>query len=266
LGALGIVLGCALGLSSATPAGLDGVKAIAREKAAAVWLLRRKAAHQIVTLANDRVFAAYLNATTQGEGARIRARIASVFKPLVSRAGIRSIALVNRSGEYVVFEDAKKQAAGTPDASDPVLAAGLAQAPRRAATIATPGTLTFATPVIWRDQREFVLSARQSLGVYKKVLARGLASGRFVALADNKGAVLCDTRGAGGGNTLVAGLTLDALRKALKGSRDEGSGQIARGGDRYNVSYKAVGTWTVVAAERMPAGGRCSKRGEQPCG
>src|SRR5215510_9689573 len=96
------LVACVLAVAPAAADDFDAVRALAREKAAAVSILRTKAANQVATMAQDRVFIAYLNASTQGEGARLRARMAAMFTTLWNRFGLRDIALVDRSGELVV--------------------------------------------------------------------------------------------------------------------------------------------------------------------
>lgn len=263
------LLAYALVVSPVQAGDIDAVRALAREKAAAVSILKTKGAKQIATMAQDRVFIAYLNASTQGQGARLRARMATIFTTLWNRFGLREVTLVDRAGELVVRVGKTAKSPTTFNVKrDPALAAGFAQKALTVATVAGTDALTFAAPVVWRDQAEFVLSARQSFAVYRRALARGTANGAFVLLVDAKGQVLADTRSAAVSGTrgkLVAGLSLDALRKTVKGSRDEGAGEVGRGGDRFNVSYQAVGDWTVVAGMAMSIR-RCPDAGTRLCG
>lgn len=264
------LIACALVASPVRAGDVDIVRALAREKAAAVSILKAKGQKQIATMAQDRVFIAYINASTQGQGARLRARMATMFGTLWNRFGLRGVALVDRAGELVIRVGEKPGAPTTFDVKrDPVVSAGFAQAAFKVATIADAETLTYAAPVIWRDRAEFVLSARQSLTVYRKVLTRGTANGVFVVLADAKGRVLADTRNGtadGARGKLVAGLSLEALKRAVKGSRDEGTGEVVRGNERFNVSYQSVGDWTVVAAASVAVPRRCPGAGTRLCG
>jgi len=267
LGALGILLGCALSVSTPSAPAFEDIRALAREKAAAVAILKHKAANQVATLVNDRVFVAYLNATTQGEGARIRTRMSAMLTTLVDRFGVREAVLVDRSGELVV-RAGKGDAAASDIAGDPSVKARFAQNQTGVATTVARGGLTHAAPVVWRDQAEFVLRVRQSLDAYRKALRRGVDDARFVVLLDEKGAVLSDTRVAsvGGRDRPVAGLTLDGLRKAVKGTPNEGAGEVTRGSDRYKISYEAVDSWTVVAVETSQVAAKCTKGAKPPCG
>jgi hypothetical protein len=261
---LSLVASCALALA---PARANGLDALAREKAAAVSILRTKATNQIAMLARDRIFVAYLNASTQGQGARLRARMATMFSTLWGRFGLGEIALVDRAGMLVVRTGNTRSAPGEFDIKrDPVLKAGLAQAPLTAAMVADPDALTYAAPVVWRRQTEFVLSGRQELEVYRKVLARGIPHDRFVVLVDAKGRVLADTREPSGTGKVVVGLSLDAVRRELKGSNSKGSGEVVRGDARFYVSYARAGDWTIVAGAPAPLPRRCPNAGARLCG
>lgn len=256
------LVACALGVAPLRAGDLDALRAIALEKSAAVSLFKAKGAGQVARLAQDRVFATYLNASTQGEGVRLRARMAAMFATVSGSFGLSDVTLVDRSGERVVGAGAAKS---FDVKRDPVLAAGFAQAPARAATIDGGDGLIFAAPVVWREQKEFVLSARQDAAAYRTIMARGVPEGTFVLLVDAKGHVLADTRTLKPGK-LVAGLSLEALRKAVKGKTGEGFGEVARGKDRFNVSYRSVGEWTVVAAKVAPVPHRCPNEGTRLCG
>lgn len=264
------LLACALVVSPAQAGETDAVRALAREKAAAVSLLRAKGAKQIATMAQDRVFIAYLNASTQGQGARLRARMAAMFTTMWNRFGLRDVALVDRAGQLVVRVGSKQGAPTAFDVKrDPVLSAGFAQKAFNVAAIAGADALTYAAPIVWRNQGEFVLSARQGFGVYRKTLARAMPNGSFALLVDAKGQVLADTRHgatAGTRGKLVAGLSLEALRRAVRGSGDEGTGEVVRGKERFTVSYQTVGDWTVVAGALASVPRRCPGAGTRLCG
>lgn len=260
------LVACALSVAPVRAGDLDVLRAIALEKSAAVSLLKAKGAGQVARLAQDRVFAAYLNASTQGEGVRLRARMTAMFATVSSRFGLHDVALVDRSGELVVRTGAKSGPTAPFDVKrDPVLAAGFAQAPATAAMITGRDSITFAAPVVWRAQNEFVLSARQDPVAYRTIIARGVPKNVFVVLVDATGHVLADTRAPKSGK-LIAGLSLEALRKAVKGTPGEGSGEVVRGKDRFNISYRSAGAWTVIAAKPATLPHRCPNEGTRLCG
>lgn len=244
------------------------VRALVREKAAAVEILRANAANEVATLAQGRIFTAYLNATTLGEGLRVKKRIEAALGTLDHRFGLGNLAVIDRGG--AVLASIPTISATFDVAKDPALKAGFALAPRKSSWLLGGGKsyLTHVSPVVWRGQHEFVLRAQQDFAAYRKILARDVPSNRFVVLLDDKGEILCDTRGPGSnGRALkLAGLNLDAVRRAVKGTADEGQGDVTSGNERFAVGYQAVGTWTVAVVEPMPTPRRCPKNGARLCG
>lgn len=264
--ASGLVAG-ALNAPAAQAEELGALSKLAREKAEAVSLLKANASNQVATLAQDRIFMTYLYASTQSEGARLRERMAAMFTALWGRFGLREIALFDVSGARVVRVGNTRNAPGRLDVkSDPVLRAALAQRPFATAAILDGDAIIYATPVRSRTRAEFVLSGRQAFAAYATELSRGAPAGVFVALVDGKGAILADTRNAGSANVVVAGLSLDALRRAVGGTNEEGAGEVARGNEHYYVSYRAAGDWTVVTGATSPGPRRCSNAGARLCG
>ncbi|MBP6010853.1 MAG: hypothetical protein KBA31_01390 [Alphaproteobacteria bacterium] len=260
--AIGAMLACA----NARARQFDAVQDLAQEKAAAVALFKRRASSQVATLAQDRLFAAYLTAATLGEGERLRRRIEAALGTLNKRFGIREVTLTDRSGEFVVrVGDYDKSIAKVDPKLDMVTMAGFAAPARRTAVLHGVTTVVHAAAVIWREQAEFVLSATQHFAAYKTVLARGLGRRQAVVLIDEKGAVLADSR-PGTNTKILGGMSFDALQRALKGTAEAGAGEVVRGPEHFNVSYKAVDGWTVIAVETAEPLRRCSKDGARLCG
>ena len=284
IAALGIVLG-AWSAACADASELDGVRTLAREKAAAIGLMRTKAADILTTVAQDRLFGAYLNATTQGEGARVRTRIAQALATFIRRFGLTSFQLIDRSGVVVTYVSTTKV---PPDTQvdvqkDRLLAAGFAaEAPVVASVVVrrpdvSGWSMSLSAPVNWHGQTEYVLRAEQDQAAYRRVLGLGLDSKRYVLLADERDQILLDSRPKGsagddaptpGGKLAltIAGQSLPALRRLLGGGADEGSGLVSRRNENFNVSYRKVGDWTVVAVEPVLPPRRCTKDGERLCG
>lgn len=253
------------------------LQALAREKAAAVSIMRDKAANEIATVAQGRLFSAYLNATTQGEGLRIKSRIEAAFAVIGKRFGLTNLTLVDRGGE-VIASSARATPAGTKFnvKTDAILKAGFAGEPRKAASqLSLKGeapTLTYFAPVSSRGEKEFVLSAEQQFAAYRTVLARHLTGKAFVVLADQSGAVLADTRpqivrpGVKQGAFKIAGLSLDALRGAVKTGPTQGFGEVGNRKERFAVAYEVVGGWVVITGEPITLPHRCPNDGERLCG
>lgn len=269
----GVLLTAALSfaLACVVPAGArdqQSLRALAAEKTAAVELLKARGAAQTAQLAQDRLFIAYLNATTQGEGARLRARMEGVLTTIVGRYGLSGAIVVDRTGEVVVRAGASADKSDKYDVKrNPLMLAGFGAKAKSSETKASKTGLTHIAPVTWRSQNEFVLAAEQGFDAYRDVLARHVGPTQYVVLADKSGATLADTRkDTAKGDKIVADLSLAALQRAVKGDETHGSGEVGRGTETFNIIYQATGEWTVVAVERVPPPHRCGKNGERLCG
>lgn len=256
-----------LALSSharADAASYDSVDRVANDKAAAVELLKAKAEREVALAAGDRLFPAYLNTATMGEAARLQPRIKALLSTLLDRFGIREISVADRSGTFLARAGNYDTTTQSLDPkTDKLLLAGLAATPRHAATLQTDQRLNLIAPVIYREQNEYVVNARQDFSSYYTVLANGLTDDRFAVLTGPDGTILADSRKASaGGTAIVASWTLKAIRKAAPSGR----GEIATGEQHYRVSYRPVGIWTIVAVERVAAPRRCTTEGTRLCG
>ena len=258
-------LSLALSLSARARAEtFDTVERLAAQKAAAITLLKARAGRQVALVAGDRLFAAYLNAASLAEGARLQPRIAAMLATLVGRYGIREVVVVDRSGMFLARVGNVDRAVTSLDAkTNPLMLAGFATAPHHAALLQTALRADLVAPIAYREQIEFVVAARQDFVSYRAALAYATTDDRFAVLADAEGTVLAHGRnGAAGETAIVAGVTLADIRKAARA----GTGEVVSGQSRYRVSHRPVGSWTVIAVERIPAPRRCYAEGARLCG
>ena len=248
----------------AEAASLEAVEKLARDKAIAVTLLKTRSERDVAIAAGDRLFTAYLNAATMGEAQRLRPRIEALLKALLNRRGIREVTVADLSGEFLARAGNIDTAVAKLDPKkDASFQTGLTTPAHRAVTLTQDFRLTLTAPIVVRENPEFVLSARQDFTSYRAVLAHSVPEDHFVVLADTKGRILADSRNAGQGTTaVVADLSLDQIRKAVPA----GSGEIKGGENRFLISYRPVGEWTIIAAERIPAPRRCHAEGARLCG
>lgn len=246
----------------------QSLRALLAEKTATVELLKARGAAQTAQLAQDRLFIAYLNATTQGEGARLRARMEGVLTTIIGRYGMSHAVVVDRTGDVVVRAGSGDETTKKYDVKrNPLMLAGFGAKAKSGATKATKTGLSHVAPVTWRGENEFVLAAEQGFDAYREALTRHVDSKRYVVLTDTAGAILADTRkGAAKSDKIVAGLSLSAMKRAVKGEDAAGDGEVRRGSDIFNVIYQSTGEWTVVAVERVPPPYRCDKNGDRLCG
>jgi hypothetical protein len=196
---------------------------------------------------------------------RVIPRIQTALTALLGRYGIREVLVADRSGAFLIRAGNFDPSIASLDAkTDPRLAAAFATGSHRATVVQRDLRLDIVAPSIVRGQPEFALAARQDFTSYRKVLAQGVAQNRFVVLTDAKGVILADSRHGGAGTTaILAGVTLDAIRKALRGTTE---GEVVAQELRYRVSIHPAGTWTVVAVESLPTPRRCSAEGTRLCG
>lgn len=262
------MLACAAAHQSLAAGETETLRALAIEKAAAVDLLKSRGAAQTAQLAQDRLFIAYLNATTESEGARLRARMEGVLTTILGRYGLSGAIVADRTGAVLVRAGTSDEKSEKLDAKrSPLMLAGFAAAAKNSVTRTTKAGVTHVTPVTWRSQSEFVLAADQSFTAYRDVLARNLSATRYIVLADEDGTILADTRKAPAkADKIAAGMTLAQLKLAVAGHEREGSGTVGRGVDTFNISYQVTGVWTVVAVESVPPPYRCDKNGDRLCG
>lgn len=255
----------ALALTGTAPVGaspFDTVTQLGEQKAAAVALLKHRTERELAIAAGDRLFAAYLNAATMGESARLQPRIAAMLKTLVGRYGIREVAVADRAGTFLARSGNVSRAVTELDPkTDTAMLAVFGSEPRRTTALAGQH-VALAAPVVYLGQPEFALSARQDYTSYRNVLAHGTTDDRFAVLTDASGAILADSRHASPGTTVVANLTPGAIRKAAP----TGTGEVVGNELRYRVNIRPAGDWTIIAVERVPAPRRCYTEGARLCG
>jgi hypothetical protein len=252
----------------ALPAAASGTQTIVQEKAAAIGIVRTKARKYTASLAQGRLFHAYLSASTQSEGDRLKGRIMASLKGLQNRYGLNDFTVIGRDGE--VFAHVGSQPTATEKRNvkkDPVLVAGFAQEAHTVSTLMDDDAVTYIAPVVLNGEREFVISIEQDLSAYEKVLALGLGRSLYVVIIDPAGNVVSDSNGSGaaGKKALIAGLTFDELRQQISASGTEGTGVVSKDGKFFNVSFQTVDDWTVVAIEQAPQDATCLRNGNRSC-
>ena len=182
----------------ALPAAASGTQTIVQEKAAAIGIVRTKARKYTASLAQGRLFHAYLSASTQSEGDRLKGRILASLKGLQNRYGLNDFTVIGRDGE--VFAHIGSQPAATEKRNvkkDPILVAGFAQEAHTVSTLMDDDAVTYIAPVVLNGEREFVISIEQDLSAYEKVLALGLGRSLYVVIIDPAGNVVSDSNGSG---------------------------------------------------------------------
>jgi len=238
--------------------------ALAREKMAAVMLVRTKARKYAAALANGRLMQAYLSAATQTEAERLKSRIIATLKTLQNRYGIEAFRIIWRNGD--VFASIGAAQPPMPRRRQE-LAQGLAQTSGAVSMLLGTDSLTFVTPVSRDGESELVLSVEQHLSAYERVLTHGIPGHMKVMIVDANGRIVTDTSGASrsGDTARIAGMTIDDLRMRLSAGAAEGAGFLLHEGHRLEVSYQSVDGWTVTALQAAPDRTPCLRGSSTSC-
>lgn len=263
--ASGLAIACA---SWPAPVVASTIQDVAQQKAEAVSIVRGKARKYAISLAQGRLFSAFLTAATQGESDRLKAHITLSLKALEHKYGMREFTVVDRVGGLFVHvggNDAVPEKFNIK--ATPALARGFAPGTTGVTALMDDGNVTYVSPVIHNGEKEFVLSIEQDLTAYEKVLTLGLAKSLYVVIIDAAGIVVSDSHGSQntGKKALIAGMSFDALRKEINGTAEEGTGVISKDGRLFNVSYQTVDDWTVVAIEQSASPETCLRNGKHAC-
>lgn len=266
-----VTLAAGLGLAylnAASAAHAGTVEAVVREKAAAIAIVRTRASRYTAALAQGRLFNAYLSASTLSEAERLKSRIVATLGALQHRYGLNEFMVVDREGRLFAHVGAREAVPGKRNlAGNPVLSDAFRQEPRTVATHLARDVVTYVAPVVREGQPAFVIAVAQDLTAYERVLLRGLGKSLYIAILDREGNIISDSAGAAdtGRKALIAGLTLEELRRHLSADGNEGTGVVTRAGHDYRVSFQAVEDWTVVAIEQTQDGATCLRNGAGSC-
>ena len=250
------------------PSAASTIQDIAREKAEAVSIMKGKARKYAISLAQGRLFSAYLAAATASESQRLKERIANSFKALRNKYGMKNFTVVDRSGgEFIHVGSDGDPRKKTNIRSSPAKPNDADHTAPNVASVVGEDNVTYVSPVIHNGEKEFVLSIEQDLSAYEKVLALGLAKSFHIVIIDGKGNIISDNHGSGnaGKKALIAGLSFEALRQEINGNLEEGTGVVSSNGQTFNVSYQTVDDWTVVAIEPSNSPSACLRIGANAC-
>ena len=120
--------------------------------------------------------------------------------------------------------------------------------------------LSYTTPVVSGGKTAGILHFEHGLEVFQHVLNREMGqTGQYILAVEDSGWIVSDSRGeiaiAKQGESedhsnyfkkfSLGGLDIQALKKKV-GSGDKGTGKVSEGGTDVDVSYKVIGTWTIV--------------------
>ncbi len=259
--ALGAAIAAAPPVAAAAPGA--SIEDIAREKLAAITLVRSKARRYTAAIANGRLLQAYLSAATPNEAERVKARIVSSMKAMQDRHGLTRIRILWRDGRRL----AEAGAADKGPARERTIRDALAQQPGTLSGTIYGDTLNWVMQVDREGTGELVVAVAQDMSAYERALVHGLGPALHVLVVNEKGKVVSDSEGTitPGQPAMVAGLTLEAVRNRLGIDGPAGAGAIDLDGRPVRIALQSADGWTVVAMDKPVAGAGCGAGREAPC-
>ena len=252
-----------------------GLQSLLERKAATIERLHFKAKKALVTAAQDETFAQYHYAHSDEEKTTHKSKIDQISLSVQDRFQVEEMCLIDPNGAEISRIVGKKIAddLAEDEASASFFAPGFAAAPRKVhvsptymSADADKWVVAYVTPLVVDGKKTSILHYEHTLAVYQTALNRDMADSGSVMLAvDADGYIVSDSRadiaidikdGAEDRKTYfkhfdLAGMSLDDVRKSLGSDRAKGSGTITASGKAYDVAYKAVGDWTIVAIKGL---------------
>ena len=251
------------------------LKSFVAKKAGIVELLHNKAERALVTSAQDQSYRRYFEAKTDEERARLRQRIDHIGLAVQNQFAVEEMCLIDESGTEI-SRIVRREIAydlSTEEASANFFAPSFATAPRTvylAPIYMSPDVhrwvTAYATPIDVNGKKKAILHYEHGLDFYGDLLNAGLAAGdkRVLLTVTSDGWVIFDSRKEISieqtgeseepadyfDQMSIGGLTLQDIEHTLGGGKNEGSG-AATGSDgaKYDVAFKTLGDWTLVAFE-----------------
>jgi|GEM_PF-2850300 len=264
-----IILASALGaaLAAVTPATAAApgasIEDIAREKLAAVTLVRSKARRSTAAIANGRLLHAYLSAATTNEAGRVKSRIVSSMKAMQARYGLVHIRILWRDGRRLAESGATAKGPGPERAARDALA----QDPGNISGAIYGDMIHWTTRTDSEGADDLVVVVGQDLSTYERALLHGLGHAMHVIVINDRGRIVSDSDGTltPGQPAIIRGLTLDAIRSRLGISGPAGAGAIELDGRPVRVALQSADGWTVIAMDKPVPGPDCKARTGVPC-
>lgn len=260
---------------------IDDLRSFVAKKAGIVQLLHNKAERALVTSAQDEAYRLYFEADTDEQRAEIRARIDRIGLAVQQQFAVEEMCLIDETGTEISRIVGREIAydLSNEEASANFFAPTFA-APNRTVYLApiymSPDAhrwvTAYATPIeVQGGKKKAILHYEHGLDFYEKVLEAGVEPGgkRGLLTVTKDGWVIFDSRrdisieqvGDAEAEAVyfkqaaLDGLSFADLKKALGSGPEEGSGTVATPKGSYDVAYKAMGDWTLIAFEPAAVGG-----------
>ena len=262
---LASALGCAVAAQTPAAAAAPGasIEDIAREKLAAVTLVRSKARRSTAAIANGRLLQAYLSAATTNEAERIKVRIVSSMKAMQQRYGLVRIRILWPDGRGLADTGSADKGPRQNRAVRDVPA----QEPGKISAAIYGDTMNWTTRADREGAGNLVVEVGQDMSAYERALLHGLGHALYVLVVNERGRVVSDSDGTftPGQPAIIAGLTLEAIRSRLGINGPAGAGAIELDGRQVRIALQSADGWTVIAMDKPISRASCKASTEVPC-
>ena len=240
------------------------------QKAATIERLHFKAKKALVTAAQDKAFEHYFHAHNHEERGEIKPRIDQISLAVQSRFHVEEMCLIDPRGAEVsrivgreIADDLADDETGAiffaPGFSSPAHKVHIS--PIYMSVDANKWVVAYVTPVVVDGNKKAILHYEHSLRPFQDALNKRVDAGTVLVAIDRDGFVVSDSRATimidkrGDAEERdeyfrqfdLSKLNLAAVRNAIGGNGERGSGTLKAAGSSYSVSYQQVEDWTILA-------------------
>jgi hypothetical protein len=255
-------------------ADLAAVEALVAKKAAIVEMMHGKARKALVTAAQDDRYREYFLADSAEERARLKAEIDRISLQVQAEFHVEEMCLIDPQGAEIsrIVQNSIAYDLATNETENVFFAPGFALRPRTVyvsppyvSPDADRWVVAYVTPIVIDNVTKAILHFEHGLAVYQRALNKDQGGDiSYIVAVDGDGHVLSDSRrpvatekradsespGDYFGEFALGEIDFPHL-KARLGGGDRGAGAVTTAGGRYDVAYRTVGHWTLIAVERL---------------
>ena len=273
---IAVLVGLAVPLITLSPAqaDVDALRAFVAMKGGVVDLLHSKAERALVTAAQDQTFRRYFEAGTDAERASLRERIDHISLAVQSKFAVEEMCLIDETGTEIsrVVKNEIAYDLSTEEASANFFAPTFAEKPREvylAPIYVSPDVhrwvAAYATPVDVHGEKKAILHYEHGLDFYESLLLVGVDpdGARVFLTATTDGWVIFDSRRKIPIEQIgesqdpadyfeqfsLGGLSLAQLKNKVAGGAGEGAGTFQNDGRSFDVAFRTLGDWVLIAFE-----------------
>jgi hypothetical protein len=255
-------------------ADLAAVEALVAKKAAVIEMMHGKARKALVTAAQDDRYREYFVAESAEERARLKAEIDRISLRVQAEFHVEEMCLIDPHGAEIsrIVENSIAYDLATNETENVFFAPGFALRPRTVyvsplymSADADQWVLGYVTPIVIDNVNKAILHYEHGLAIFQQALNKGQGDdSTFIVAVDGDGRVISDSRRPVAAEKradaespddyfqqfALGDLGLAQIRARL-GGEAKGAGPLTTVGSRYDVAYRTVGHWTLIAVDRL---------------